>query len=61
MEAFIENNYLGKVYGGLLLVHGMYPTLFFPGNTLKINGFATNQENPRTSSPLYVYVVIIYL
>ena len=42
------------IYDGGLLVCGMYPTSFFPRNTLKINGFATNQENPRTSSPLLI-------
>ena len=39
-------------YDGGLLVRGMYPTSFFLSNTLKINGFATNQEKPRTNSPL---------
>ena len=47
MQASIKNTY----YGGLL-VRGMYPTSFFPSNTLKINIFAMNQENPRTSSTL---------
>ena len=47
MQASIKNTY----YGGLL-VRGMYPTSFFPSKTLKINIFATNQENPRTSSTL---------
>ena len=40
------------MYDGGLLVCGMYSTSFFPSNTLKINGFAMNQENLRTSSPL---------
>ena len=34
--------------------------IFFPSNTLKINGFAMNQENPRTSSPL-IYYFLYYL
>ena len=43
------------LYDGGLLVRGMCPRArsFCPSNTLKINGYATNQENPRTSSPLF--------
>ena len=47
-------------HDGELLVRGMYPTSFFPSNTLKINGFAMNQENPQTSSPL-LYMCITLL
>ena len=40
------------MYDGGLLVCGMYPTSFFPSNTLKINRFATNK---RTHKPVVLY------
>ena len=52
LYTFQINYYSLAAYDGGLLVRGMYPTSFFASNTLKINGFAMNQENLRTTSPL---------
>ena len=45
LYTFQINYYSLAAYDGGLLVRGMYPTSFFASNTLKINGFAMNQEN----------------